>query len=147
MFFYEQQKSSRFFGTVFLTTQPEFYMFKVNNRNTKNTRARCQICLKLTLRTLMTLISYFYCKLSSNFTHSSGISIVTLDQVHAGSVHVLFILRKMLLKNIRLKMVKIKNLQKRILVNQTIFEGKYLIFKTHLMKQMLTCLCTKCIQR
>ena len=50
-------------------------MFKVNNRNTKNTRARCQICLKLTLRTLMTLISYFYCKLSSNFTHSSGISI------------------------------------------------------------------------
>ena len=27
----------QFFGMVTLTIQPEFYKFKVNNRNTKNT--------------------------------------------------------------------------------------------------------------
>ena len=41
---------SRFFGTVIPTTQPGFYLFKVNNKNTKNTRARCEMCLKLTVR-------------------------------------------------------------------------------------------------
>ena len=33
-----------------LTTQPGFYLFKVNNRDIKNTRVRCEICLKLTVR-------------------------------------------------------------------------------------------------
>ena len=42
---------SWFFGTVTLTTQPEFYLFKVNNRSTKNTRARYEMCLKLTITT------------------------------------------------------------------------------------------------
>ena len=34
---------SLFFGTVTLTTQPEFYFFKVKNRNTKNDTARCDM--------------------------------------------------------------------------------------------------------
>ena len=44
-------KRYMFFVTVVLTTQPRFYLFKVNNRNTKNTRATCEICLKLAVRT------------------------------------------------------------------------------------------------
>ena len=32
---------SRSSGTVTLTTQPGFYQFQVNNRNTKNTESRC----------------------------------------------------------------------------------------------------------
>ena len=40
--------SQGFFGMVTLTIQPEFYLFKVNNRNNKITRARSQMCLKLT---------------------------------------------------------------------------------------------------
>ena len=43
---------SWFFGTVTPTTQPKFYLFKVNNRNTKNNRVRCELCLKLTVMTL-----------------------------------------------------------------------------------------------
>ena len=42
---------SRFFGTVALTTYPGFYLINVTNRNTKNTKARCQMSLKLTVRT------------------------------------------------------------------------------------------------
>ena len=42
---------SQFFRTVALPAQPGFYLFKVNNRNTKNTRARYEMCLKLTVRT------------------------------------------------------------------------------------------------
>ena len=42
---------SRFLGTVALTNWPRFSLFKVNYRNTKNTRAGCEISLKLTLRT------------------------------------------------------------------------------------------------
>ena len=42
---------SRLFGTVTLTTPPGFSLFKSNNRNAKNTRARCEMCLKLTVRT------------------------------------------------------------------------------------------------
>ena len=38
---------SRFFRAVTLTTQPGFYLFQVNNRTTKNTKARCDMCLKL----------------------------------------------------------------------------------------------------
>ena len=34
-----------------LTRQSGFYLFKVNNRNIKNTRARCEMCLKLTVST------------------------------------------------------------------------------------------------
>ena len=41
----------RFFEMVTLTTQPGFYLYKVNNRNTKNTSARCEMCSKLTVRT------------------------------------------------------------------------------------------------
>ena len=36
---------------VTLTTQPEFQLFKFNNSNTKNTRAKCEMCLKLTVST------------------------------------------------------------------------------------------------
>ena len=42
---------SRFFGIVALTAYPGFYLIKVTNRNTKNTKARCQMTLKLTVRT------------------------------------------------------------------------------------------------
>ena len=42
---------SRFFGRVAVSTQPGFYLFKFNNKNTKNTRVRCEMCLKLTVRT------------------------------------------------------------------------------------------------
>ena len=42
---------SRFFGTVALSTQPGFYLFKVINRNTKNTGAGCELRLKLTVST------------------------------------------------------------------------------------------------
>ena len=38
------------FGTVALTTQPGFSLFQVN-RNTKNTRARYEMCVKLTVMT------------------------------------------------------------------------------------------------
>ena len=40
-----------FCGTVALTTKPRFYLLKVNNRNIKSTRARCEMCLELTART------------------------------------------------------------------------------------------------
>ena len=67
------------------------------------------------------------------------------------SIYVFIILRNMFLRNIRLKMQQNKehvrniarmwsrNLQKRILINQT--ES---LFKTQLMKQM-SCLCIKCM--
>ena len=42
---------SRFFERVALTIQPGFYLFKVNNRSTKNTRAKCEMCLKLIVET------------------------------------------------------------------------------------------------
>ena len=42
---------SRFFGTIALTNKPRFYLFKINNRNTKNIRPRCEICLELTVST------------------------------------------------------------------------------------------------
>ena len=41
----------RFFGTMALCTQPKFYLFKVNNRNIKKTRTRCEMCLTLTVKT------------------------------------------------------------------------------------------------
>ena len=37
---------SRFLGTVTLTTQPGFYLFQDNNRNTENTEAKSEMCLK-----------------------------------------------------------------------------------------------------
>ena len=37
------------FKTVILTTQPGFYLVKVVNRNTIDTTARCEMCLKLKL--------------------------------------------------------------------------------------------------
>ena len=50
--FYEQQKNYiTVFGTVSPTTLFGFYMFKVNDRNTENTRARCITCLKIIVRT------------------------------------------------------------------------------------------------
>ena len=42
---------SRFFGTMTPSTQPAFHLFKVNARNTKNTKARCEMCLKIIVRT------------------------------------------------------------------------------------------------
>ena len=51
--FYEHQNKGYF--AVFWNSetyyQPGFYLFKVNNRNTKSTRAGCEMCLKLTVRT------------------------------------------------------------------------------------------------
>ena len=37
------------FGTIAFTTQPGFCLFQVSNRNTKNTKARCEIYVKLTI--------------------------------------------------------------------------------------------------
>ena len=34
---------SRFFGTIALTNKPRFYLFKINNRNAKNIRARLTV--------------------------------------------------------------------------------------------------------
>ena len=45
------------------------YMFKVNNRNT---RIRCEICSKLTLKT------------QERCCHCSGVFIVNFEQVNAG---------------------------------------------------------------
>ena len=43
---------SWFFGTVTPTTQLGFNLFKVNDfRNNKNTRVRCEMCLKIIFRT------------------------------------------------------------------------------------------------
>ena len=42
---------SQFFGMVNLTSQSGFYMFKFTRRNTENTLARFQMCLKLIIRT------------------------------------------------------------------------------------------------
>ena len=39
------------FGSVTLTSQPGFYLFKVNNMNSKNTRTKREMCLKLTVKT------------------------------------------------------------------------------------------------
>ena len=33
------------------TTHSGFYQLKVNDRNTKNVKARCEMCLKLKVRT------------------------------------------------------------------------------------------------
>ena len=56
---------SQLFETVTPTTQLGFYLFKVNNRNTKITDARCEICLKIIVRTTeqtsITLIWCLYC--------------------------------------------------------------------------------------
>ena len=52
MFLTNNKKSSiMVFGTVAFTTQLGFCLFQVNNRNTKNTRARCEMCVKLTIMT------------------------------------------------------------------------------------------------
>ena len=51
-FFTNNKKAiSRFFGAVTLSSYPGMYLFKVNNNNSKNTRARCEMCLKLTVKT------------------------------------------------------------------------------------------------
>ena len=51
MFLTNNKKTvSWFCGTMAFTTQTKFDLFKVNNRNTKHTRARCEICLKLTVK-------------------------------------------------------------------------------------------------
>ena len=39
------------FGTMAFTIQPGFYLFQVRYRNTKSTRARCKIYMKLTVMT------------------------------------------------------------------------------------------------
>ena len=50
--FYEQQKAiSQSLKTAIITIQPGSYLFKVNNRNTKNIRTRCERFLKLTVST------------------------------------------------------------------------------------------------
>ena len=40
-----------FFWNDGSTTDPGFYLFKVSNRSTKNTRVKYEMCLKLTVRT------------------------------------------------------------------------------------------------
>ena len=52
MFFTNNKRAiSQRFGTVTLTNQSGIYLLNVNNRNTKNSRARYDMCLKLTART------------------------------------------------------------------------------------------------
>ena len=53
-----------------LTTQPRFYLLKVNKRNAKNTRAVSEMCLNL----------------SADFTDASGVFMGKFEQVNAGSV-------------------------------------------------------------
>ena len=49
---YKQKKSYIMgFGTIAFTTPPGFYLFQVNNRNTRNTRAKCKMCVKVTIMT------------------------------------------------------------------------------------------------
>ena len=61
------------------------YMFKVINRNT---RTRCEIFSKLTIkalrRTPMASFWCFYCLLETYFTPYSSVSIVNFEQVNAG---------------------------------------------------------------
>ena len=64
-----------------VTTQAGFYLFEVNNKSDKNTRARCEMCLKLTVRAPEPLLLTF-----SSFTHSSGVFIGDFEQVNIGSV-------------------------------------------------------------
>ena len=44
-------KRATFFWNDGSTTEPGFYLFKVNNRSAKSTRAKYEMCLKLTVRT------------------------------------------------------------------------------------------------
>ena len=63
----------------------ENYLLKVNNRNT---RTRCEICSKLTIKTLerrSTLLASFwclYCQLWTYFTPSSSVFIVNFEQAN-----------------------------------------------------------------
>ena len=54
---------------------------KLNNRNTKT---RCEICLKLTIKTSVTSSWYLYCKLWTYFTPCSSVSIFNFELVNAG---------------------------------------------------------------
>ena len=67
---------SWFFGTVAFTTQPGFYLFKVNNRYTKKARARCKMCLKLTVRTPKRRQGHFSGVFMVNFHQISHIPLV-----------------------------------------------------------------------
>ena len=42
--------TSGYFGTVTVNTQPGFYLFQGNNRNTKNNETRTKMRLNLTVR-------------------------------------------------------------------------------------------------
>ena len=58
------------------------YMFKVDNRNT---RTRCEICWKLTIKTPERWLASFwclYCSLLTYFTPCSSVSIVNFEQVN-----------------------------------------------------------------
>ena len=55
------------------------YMFKVNN---KNTRARCVICSKLTIKTWC-----LYCKLWTYFTPVSSVSVGNFEQINVDWVY------------------------------------------------------------
>ena len=60
------------------------YMLKVNNRNT---RARCEICWKLTIKIPERRLAsfwYIYCYIWTYFTPCSSISIVNFEHVIAG---------------------------------------------------------------
>ena len=59
-----------FFETLTLTTQLEFYLFKVNNGNSNNTRARCEMYLKSAVRTP-----------ERRERHESGVFIVNFQQI------------------------------------------------------------------
>ena len=79
---------SRFFGTVALTSQPRFYLYRFNQRKTRNTGARSEMCLKLTVK--VSERRQRHCSgvfiVNTDFTHWSGISIGDFEQVYAGSV-------------------------------------------------------------
>ena len=50
---------------------PRFYEFKVNNRNTKNTRASCEMCLELSVRYKNDVIDFALVFLLLTFNRSS----------------------------------------------------------------------------
>ena len=58
----------------------DIYLLKVNDRNT---RKRCEICSKLTIKAPDT-IWFLYCSLWTHFTTCSSVFIVNFEQVNPG---------------------------------------------------------------
>ena len=61
------------------------HLFKVDNRNT---RKRCEICEKLTIKTIERRQSFFIVNFEHYFTFFPSVSIVDFEQVHVSWVSV-----------------------------------------------------------